>query len=118
MSIESKMTEKSLKQIEKITGRKLTFGRLLWAIRKSDDITQVDFAKKLGISKQHLCDIEHDRKNVNAALAGNYAEKLGYAREQFIRLSLQDMLDREGLGYTVELKRNQINRISKLSYAS
>jgi len=33
-------------------------------------------------------------------------EKLGYSQEQFIRLALQDMLDREGLKVTVEIKLN------------
>jgi len=118
MSTNSKLTKRSLKQIEKITGEKLTLGRFLWAIRKADDMTQVDFAKKLGISKQHLCDIEHNRKNISTSLAGTYAVKLGYAREQFIRLSLQDMLDREGLDYTVELKKGRSqNGAGHLSYA-
>jgi len=49
MSIKSKTTEKTLKSIEKITGGKLTLGKLIWAIRKADDISQVDFAEELNI---------------------------------------------------------------------
>ena len=103
MSIKSKMTEKTLKYIEKITGSKLTFGKLIWAIRQADEILQVDFADKLGITKQHLCDIEHERKSVSPKLAAKYADILGYSKEQFIRLALQDLVDREGLNVQIEV---------------
>lgn len=103
MRIKSKMTNKALKDIEKITGTKLSFGKLIWAIRQADDISQVDFAAKLKISKQHLCDIEHERKSISPKLASKYAEILGYSKEQFIRLSLQDLVDREGLNVHVEI---------------
>ncbi len=54
MSIKSKMTQKTLSDLEKITGTKLTLGKMLWAIREADDISQVDFADTLKISRQHL----------------------------------------------------------------
>ena len=103
MGIKSKMTQKTIKQLEKIAGEKLTLGRFIWAIRMSDDITQVAFAEKLKISRQQLCDIEHNRKAISPALAGRYAEILKYSKEQFIRLSLQDLVDREGLHVTVDV---------------
>lgn len=110
MTIKSKMTEKTLKDIEKITGTKLTLGKLIWAIRQADDISQVDFAGKLKITRQHLCDIEHDRKAVSPKLAAKYAAILGYSKEQFIRLSLQDLVDREGLNVRVEVSSDKRTR--------
>ena len=103
MNIKNKMTEKTLKNMEKITGGSLTLGKLLWAIRQSDEISQIKFAEILGITRQHLCDIEHERKSVSPKLAAKYAELLGYSEEQFIRLSLQDLLDRDGLNVSVEI---------------
>jgi transcriptional regulator with XRE-family HTH domain len=102
MTIKSKITQKSLKTLEKIAG-KLTLGRMLWAIRESDEISQVDFAKKLNISKQHLCDIEHNRVSVSPKLAAEYADILGYPRSQFIKLSIQDILDRDKLGVSINV---------------
>ena len=55
--------------IEKISGEKLTLGRLLWAIRNADEITQVEFAGMLEISRQHLCDIEHNRKSISPSFS-------------------------------------------------
>ena len=107
MSIKSKKTNKTLKEIENITKIQLSFGKLIWAIRKADDLSQIDFATKLKISKQHLCDIEHERKSVSPKLASKYAKILGYSREQFIRLSLQDLVDREALNVQVEIVSNR-----------
>jgi len=117
MSIKSKMTQKTLKSIEMITGAKLTLGKLIWAIRQSDDISQIDFAEKLQVTKQHLCDIERGRKAVSPKLAAEYAKILGYSKEQFIRLALQDLVDRQGLNVEVEvtLKTRKRNRESKIA---
>jgi transcriptional regulator with XRE-family HTH domain len=103
MSIKSKVTKKTLKIIEQHTGVKLTLGKLIWAIRQADEVSQIDFAAKLKISKQHLCDIEHERKSISPKLAAEYAEILGYSKEQFIRFSLQDLVDRDGLDIQVEI---------------
>lgn len=103
MSIKSKITKKTLKDIEKITGAKLTLGKLLWAIREADDVSQVEFSDTLKISRQHLCDIEHGRKFVSPKLAAKYADILGYSKEQFIRLALQELVDRDKLNVQVEV---------------
>lgn len=104
MSIKSKHTKKALNQIQKITGEKLTLGRLIWAIRDADELTQVEFAKKLNISKQHLCDIEHNRKSISPKLAAYYAKILGYPEDQFVRLCLQDMVDKAKINLVVETR--------------
>ncbi len=103
MSIKSKMTEKTLKEMEKMLGVKLTLGKLIWAIRQADNVSQMDFADILGISKQQLCDIEHNRKCISPKLAAKYAEILGYSKEQFIRLTLQDLVNRDGLNVQIEV---------------
>lgn len=117
MVIKSKMTKKTLRNLEKITGTKLTFGKLILAIRQADEMSQVDFANMLKITKQHLCDIEHDRKSVSPKLAAKYAQMLGYSKEQFIRLALQDLVDREGLNVQVAIttkgrKKNHDEKIA------
>jgi transcriptional regulator with XRE-family HTH domain len=103
MSINSKMTQQSLKQLEEITGGPLTLGKLLLSIRQSEEMTQVEFGESLGMSKQQLSDIENNRKVVSPQLAASYADKLGYSPDQFVRLSLQQMLDRAGLDLSIEI---------------
>jgi len=98
------MSEKSLSTLEKITKKKLTVGNLLWSIREGDEISQVEFARMLEISRQYLCDIEHGRRLVSPKMAAFFAEKLGYSVLQFVKLALQDELEKAGLHYSVEVK--------------
>ena len=101
--------------IEKLAG-KLTFGRLLWAIRQCDELSQVAFAKKLAISRQQLCDIEHDRRSISPKTAAQYAHTLGYSSKQFVTLSLQNSLDQAGIQMKVELKPYKPRRLLRSSF--
>ena len=62
------------------------------------------FAKKLGVSASHLCDIEKGRKVVSPERAAKFAKILGRSAEQFVRLSLQELIDEAGLKMSVEVK--------------
>jgi transcriptional regulator with XRE-family HTH domain len=100
----TKRKSKALKDLEKITGGSLSISNVLWSIRKSDGLNQMQFAEKLGVSNQYLCDLERGRKSVSPKKAKEFAEKLGYSTEQFIALALQDALNHDGIHFTVELK--------------
>ena len=105
MRTKSKITDKTLKELEKISGAPLTFGDVIYSTRMCDECTQVEFAKKLGISRQHLCDIEKNRKYVSPKLAATYARKLGGFEAQYVRLALQDELRRAGLKYDIDIRK-------------
>jgi transcriptional regulator with XRE-family HTH domain len=92
----TKKTKASLDFLEGLAG-KLTLGSLLLAIRQGEEMTQIEFAKLLGVSKQYLCDLEHGRRFVSPKAAAEYAKKLGYSSQQFVKLCLQDLVDRDGL---------------------
>ena len=89
--------------LEKLNKGKVTFARLIEAIRLGEEMSLVEFAKQLGISRSHLCDIEQGRKAVSPARAAKFAKKLGYSQKQFITLVLQDYTRREGFNYVVKL---------------
>jgi transcriptional regulator with XRE-family HTH domain len=97
-------SKEALTYLESLIGKKPTFGDHLLAIRQSEEITQADFAKQLGVSRHYLCDIEHNRRYVSPKAAADFADKLGYSKKQFVRLCLQDMLNREGLELLVDIE--------------
>ena len=66
---------------------------------------QVELAKKVGVSKQFLSDVEHDRKDVGISFAKKISEALGYSIESFIELLIRNQLKRQDLNYIVELKK-------------
>jgi antitoxin HigA-1 len=94
----------SMKFLEDITGGPLTLGKFLQSIRLGEEMSQVEFADQLGISKSHLCDIEKGRKLVSPERAANYARILRYSPEQFVRLALQDQVEKAGLKFKIKIE--------------
>jgi len=101
------MSDKSLAFLEKLSGRKMTLGNLLWSVRESEEMSQAIFAKKLKISRQYLCDIEHGRRVVSAEAAASFAKTLGFSPMHFIRLALQDALNKLGFHFDVDLREHK-----------
>lgn len=83
----------------------MTFGSLVRSLRLSDEITQVELAKRVGVSKQFLSDVEHDRKDVGINFAKKVSDALGYAVEPLIELLIREQLKKQQLNYIVELKK-------------
>lgn len=98
------MKSETMKRLEKISGGSLTLGRAIESIRKSEDLSQDECAKKLGVSKSHLCDVEKGRKTVSPERAAKWARTLGYPESVLVRLAIQGELDAAGLRYRVEIE--------------
>lgn len=97
------MSTNARKYLEQLVGR-MSLGKAIRAIRQGEGESQIDFAKRLDVSKQYLCDLEHDRKIVSAKKAKQFATILGYPIEQFIALAIQDSLEHDGIHMLVEVK--------------
>jgi transcriptional regulator with XRE-family HTH domain len=93
--------------MEEVTGGPLTLANLLHSIRMGEELSQVEFAIRLGVSKSHICDIEKGRKHVSPMRAMQFAKILRYSEQQFVRLSLQDIVDQldQKHIWQVELKK-------------
>jgi transcriptional regulator with XRE-family HTH domain len=104
MSTKKNRKSDAVKFLEKITGGPLTLARLIHSIRQGEAMTLAEFAKKLSVSRQHLCDIEKGRKVVSPERAARFAQILGYSKEQFVALSLQALVDQADLQMKVEVK--------------
>ena len=90
--------------LEKLAGGPLTLGMAIRATREGAAMSQAGFARKLGVTRSYLCDLEKNRKTVSPAKAAKFARVLGYSEQQYVRLALQDALRRAGLAYTVEIR--------------
>ena len=100
----TKKTSKSRATLERLAGAPLTLGMAIRATREGEGASQAAFAKKLGVTRSYLCDVEMNRKAVSPAKAAGFARVLGYSERQYVRLALQDALKRAGLDYSVEIK--------------
>lgn len=91
----------AMKFLENLTGGPLSFAELIRSIRLGEEEPQASFAKRLRISIAHLCDIEKGRKTVSVERAARFAKILGYSQEQFVRLALQDVINKAKLDMNV-----------------
>ena len=99
----TKKKSNAMKFLESLVG-KLTFGGLIGAMRQAEEMSQVEFAKKLGISKQHLCDIEKGRKFVSPERAARFAKILRHSEQSFVALALQDIVNQGELKLKVSVE--------------
>lgn len=99
----TKGKSRAVRLLEKAAGGPLTLHGLLAAIREGEGWSQTDMAERLGISRANLCDIEKGRKSVAPARAAEFARALGYSEKQFVRLSLQEIVDDAGLRLHVDV---------------
>lgn len=90
--------------LEELRGGPLPFGSMIESIRTADEISQVDLAKRMSISRAHLCDIEKGRRTVSIERAAQFAQVLGYSVHQFVAAALQDQLRKAGVSGTVHLE--------------
>ena len=81
----------------------MTVGRFLRAFRECDEVAQAEYAKRLGISKANLCDIEKGRKLVSVERAAKFAKVLGVPDAVLVQLALQDQLRQAKLKLKVEV---------------
>ena len=86
MSTDSKKSD-ALEFLESLTGGPLTLGDLLASIRLGEGTPQAEFARRLDISRSHLCDIEKGRKTLSPKRAARFARILGYSEAQFVRFA-------------------------------
>ena len=99
----TKTKSNTMKYLERVAGRPLTLGGLIESIRIGEEMSQTAFARKLAVSPSHLCDIEKGRKVVGPKRAARFAKILGRSPEQFVRLSLQELIDEAGLKMRVNI---------------
>lgn len=92
------------KYLESLMGEALTLGAALSGLREADDLSLAAFAKLLGVSRSHLCDIEQGRRIVSPERAARFAHALRQSETQFVRLALQDQLRAAGLKLTVNVE--------------
>jgi len=93
----------ALEFLESIDGP-VTLGGMIWSLRVCDEISQAAFAKTLGVSRSHLCDVEKGRKVVSPERAAAWAKILGFPPTVFVKLALQEQLDRAGVKMNVEVE--------------
>jgi DNA-binding XRE family transcriptional regulator len=96
-------TKEATKAFEKIHGP-FTFATFMLGIRTTMNLSQVEMAKKLGISKAALCEIEKGRTLVSPHSAVRYAKKAGFSQTVALEACLQDQLRKANIKKRVRIE--------------
>jgi transcriptional regulator with XRE-family HTH domain len=96
----------TMKQLEKIAGESFSFAVLVKGFRTREDLTQDELAKKLGVTKSYISNLENKRDQVTLEQAIKFAAKLGEPIEVWAQVALQDMVTRAGIEAVVDLRKS------------
>ena len=92
-------------ELEKtLLGEPMSFGDAVEALRVREEMTQVTFAKKVGVSRQYLCDVEKGRRLVSPEQAARFAKAFGHPPRLLVQLALQDAVRASGLKLKVAVE--------------
>jgi transcriptional regulator with XRE-family HTH domain len=89
---------------ERILGGPLTFGTAVEGLRVGEEYSQAEFARKLKVSRQYLCDVEKGRRLVSPEQAARFARAFGHPPTVLVRLALQDLVRASGLKLKVTVE--------------
>ena len=95
--------KKALRFLSGLRGKEKSLGRLVSALRMFEGLSQAELARKLGLRRGVVCDLEADRRVLMPAQASQIAKALGYDEEVIIGFAVEDWLAREGLAFEVAL---------------
>jgi len=90
--------------LESLNGGPLTFGQLLAAQREAEEASVSQFAAKLGVSRQHLHQLENGHKRVSPERAVRFARLLGQSETFYLQLALQDLANGSGISAHIEVR--------------
>lgn len=84
-------------EVTKKIDKAMTLGMLMRAFREAEEISQVDLAARLEVSKQFLNDVENNRKKVGIPFIQKFATNLGFSPDTFVSVYLRDQLREAGM---------------------
>jgi len=98
------MNIKDANQVFERTYGSFSFATFMLGIRTTLGLSQVTMAKKIGISKAALCEIEKGRTLVAPQSAVRYAKKAGFSETVALEACFQDQLRKAKIKKRVRLE--------------
>ena len=98
------MSIKTKNFLKKISKGPSTFGDLLSSLRMADEVSQAALARKIGVSRGLICDIEKGRRTVSIALALKIAKAMGYSEKVILKKVLEDQLKSAKANFKIKIE--------------
>lgn len=99
----SKTASRPAREALAATVAETTFGGLVRAMRETDEITQAELARRLGVSRQFLNAVELGRSQVGLDFAKRIADAFAYSPEPFAEVLIREQLRKAGIECEITL---------------
>ncbi|WP_210128833.1 helix-turn-helix transcriptional regulator [Staphylococcus sp. GDX8P102P-2] len=98
----------------------MTLGKNIKTIRKERNLTQLEFAEKVGLSRSYLSDLENDRKNISTKTLELLSEKLDVSMnylttgEKMLRDLTEDEIGTEFIDWSKKMTNDKNEKLTSL----
>ena len=99
-----KKKSKAVRFLEELNGGSLTIAQAINSSRLCEEISQAELGARIGASRAYVCDVEKGRRIVTPERALEFAVALGMPPNLYVRLALQDALNRAGINLSVSVE--------------
>ena len=100
----TKIKSNAVKQLEKIRKGPLTFKDLLYSIRLTEEMSQVELAELVSTTKSKICDFEKGRRVPSLKLGGKLAKALGHSEALFVSMLLEEQIKEANLKLKIKVE--------------
>lgn len=95
---------KTVKELEKLRGGPLLFKNMLYSLRTSEGMSQVELANLSGTTKSKICDFEKGRRSPTLELAAKLAVALGHSEALFVKKILEEQIKDADLNLKIKVE--------------
>lgn len=85
--------------------QEITLGQMLKSLRKCEALKISELAERLGVNKQFLSAVEHDKKQVGIEFIKHISQILDTPADSLLEIYFRDVLRRHGLNRSVFVKK-------------
>lgn len=100
----TKKKSKAVNELNKIRKKPLSFSDMLYAVRTTEEISQVELAEMAGTTKAKICDFEKGRRNPTLELAAHLAKALGHSEALFVGKLIEEQISEANLKLKVKIE--------------
>ena len=98
--------------LAELTGGPMGFGEMLASHRECEGVTLQEFADRMEMTRQRVCDYEKRRKLPSPEMAWKMGEMLGYSGPQFARSAIEEAFQRNGILASVTISARSDKRVA------
>ncbi len=95
---------KAVKELDKIRKKPLGFKELLYAVRTTEEFSQVELADEAGTTKAKICDFEKGRRLPTLELGAKLAKALGHSEALFVAKLIEEQLKAAKLKLVIKVE--------------